>query len=106
MEDHSPAPPESALTPRHPHPNQPHIPLPPIDRLIAALEAMAALARPGEGAAPPARVVAIALNTGHLAADQAAAALEAMAPVYLQESAARSRFTTLRVYAGRKTREV
>ncbi len=59
--------------------NQPQIPLPPIDRLIAALEAMAALARPGEGAAPPARVVAIALNTGHLAADQAAAALEAMA---------------------------
>jgi len=59
--------------------NQPHIPLPPIDRLIAALEAMAALARPGEGVAPPARVVAIALNTGHLPADQAAAALEAMA---------------------------
>jgi len=59
--------------------NLPQIPLPPIDRLIAALEAMAALARPGEVAAPPARVVAIALNTGHLAADQAAAALEAMA---------------------------
>jgi uncharacterized NAD-dependent epimerase/dehydratase family protein len=59
--------------------NQPHIPLPPIDRLIAALEVMATLARPGEGVAPTARVVAIALNTGHLPADEAAAALEAMA---------------------------
>jgi uncharacterized NAD-dependent epimerase/dehydratase family protein len=59
--------------------NQPHIPLPPIPQLISVLEAMAALARPGEGGAPPARVVAIALNTGHLAADQAAAALKAMA---------------------------
>ena len=59
--------------------NQPHIPLPPIPQLISALEAMAALARPEEGGAPPARVVAIALNTAHLAADQAAAALEAKA---------------------------
>jgi uncharacterized NAD-dependent epimerase/dehydratase family protein len=59
--------------------NQLQIPLPPIERLIAALEALAALARPGAAAAPPARVVAIALNTGHLAAEQAQAALEAMA---------------------------
>jgi uncharacterized NAD-dependent epimerase/dehydratase family protein len=59
--------------------NQPQILLPPIDRLIAALEGMAALARPSAAAAPPARVVAIALNTGHLAAEQAKAALEAMA---------------------------
>jgi NADH dehydrogenase len=34
------------------------------------------------------------------------AALEAIAPVYLRESHARSRFTTLRLRAGRKTREV
>jgi len=33
------------------------------------------------------------------------AALEAIAPVYLRESNASSRFTTLRFYAGRKTRE-
>jgi len=59
--------------------NQPHIPLPPLPQLIATLEAMAALARPGEGVTPPARVVAIALNTGHLPADQAAAALDATA---------------------------
>jgi uncharacterized NAD-dependent epimerase/dehydratase family protein len=59
--------------------NQAHIPLPPLPQLIATLEAMAALARPGDAPAPPARVVAIALNTGHLADDEAAAALEAMA---------------------------
>jgi NADH dehydrogenase len=34
------------------------------------------------------------------------AALEAVAPVYLRESHARSRFTTLRLRAGRKTRDV
>jgi len=59
--------------------NQPHIPLPSIPQLIAALEAMAALARPDIDALPPVGVVAIALNTGHLPADQAVAALEAMA---------------------------
>mgnify|MGYP003336036075 FL=1 len=57
--------------------NQPHIPLPPLPQLISALEAMAALARPA--AAAPARVVAIALNTGHLSSEEAARAVAATA---------------------------
>jgi uncharacterized NAD-dependent epimerase/dehydratase family protein len=57
--------------------NQPQIPLPPLGELIVTVERMAALARPA-GAAP-ARVRAIALNTGHLDGPAAAAALEASA---------------------------
>lgn len=59
--------------------NQPHIPLPSLQQLIAALEAIAALARPASAPQPPARVVAIALNTAHLDAAAAAAALQATA---------------------------
>jgi uncharacterized NAD-dependent epimerase/dehydratase family protein len=57
--------------------NLPQVPLPPLPQLIATLEAMAALARPQEAmarSAPP-RVRAIALNTGHLSAAAAAAAI-------------------------------
>jgi uncharacterized NAD-dependent epimerase/dehydratase family protein len=54
---------------------QPHIPLPPLGQLITTLEAMAALARPFDAPLPPARVGAIALNTGHLDPEAAAAAL-------------------------------
>jgi uncharacterized NAD-dependent epimerase/dehydratase family protein len=53
--------------------NLPHIPLPPLGELVITLERMAALARPADG--EPARVKAIALNTGHLDAEAAAAAL-------------------------------
>jgi len=56
--------------------NQPHIPVPPLPQLIATLEAMAALARPFDAPSPPARVVAIALNTAHLDGAAAAAARE------------------------------
>jgi uncharacterized NAD-dependent epimerase/dehydratase family protein len=52
--------------------NLPSIPLPPLSKLIDAIEAMAALACPLE-VSRPARVVAIALNTAHL--DEAAASL-------------------------------
>jgi uncharacterized NAD-dependent epimerase/dehydratase family protein len=55
--------------------NQPHIPLPPLPQLIATLEAMAVLARPAAAGQPAPRVAAIALNTGHLDAVAAAAAL-------------------------------
>ena len=55
--------------------NLPHIPLPPLPELIATLEAMARLARPIDAPLPPARVVAVALNTGHLDSGAAAAAL-------------------------------
>ncbi len=56
--------------------NHPHIPLPPLAELIAALEAMAALARPHTAdCGDPPRVRAIALNTGHLDAAEAAAAI-------------------------------
>ena len=50
-------------------------PLPPLGQLIAAVEALAALARPG-GSGPPPRVAAIALNTGLL---DGPAAVEALA---------------------------
>jgi uncharacterized NAD-dependent epimerase/dehydratase family protein len=53
--------------------NQPQIPLPPLPQLIDVIEAMAALARPVGAAA--ARVRAIGLNTGHLDAGEAAAAV-------------------------------
>jgi uncharacterized NAD-dependent epimerase/dehydratase family protein len=53
--------------------NQPHIPLPPLPQLIEAIEAVAALGRPLGG--PAARVRAIALNTGHLEAGPAMAAV-------------------------------
>ncbi|MEI6031959.1 MAG: DUF1611 domain-containing protein [Synechococcaceae cyanobacterium ELA739] len=56
--------------------NHPQIPLPPLAELIATLEAMAALARPHAAASgDPPRVGAIALNTGHLGAAEAAAAI-------------------------------
>jgi uncharacterized NAD-dependent epimerase/dehydratase family protein len=54
----------------------PSITLPPLAELIATLEALAALGRPG--LTPPPRVAAIALNTAHLTADQAAAAMAAV----------------------------
>ncbi len=54
--------------------NQPHIPLPPLPQLITAVEAMAALARPGDAPQPPPRVVGIALNTANLEPSAAAAA--------------------------------
>ena len=54
----------------------PQIPVPPLPQLIATLEAMAALARPSDASRPAPRVLAIALNTGHL---EAAAAAEALA---------------------------
>jgi uncharacterized NAD-dependent epimerase/dehydratase family protein len=52
------------------------ISLPPLAQLIAAVEALAALARPADSLAPPPRVEAIALNTAHL---DHAAAMEALA---------------------------
>ncbi|WP_231605121.1 DUF1611 domain-containing protein [Synechococcus sp. CBW1006] len=54
----------------------PSIALPALAELIATLEAVAALGRPG--LTPPPRVAAIALNTAHLTADQAAAAMVAV----------------------------
>jgi len=59
--------------------NQEHVPLPPVPQLIATLEALAALGRPAGAAAPPPRVVAVALNTGHLPEEEARAAIAAMA---------------------------
>jgi uncharacterized NAD-dependent epimerase/dehydratase family protein len=53
----------------------PQIPLPPLGELVITLERMAALARPADG--EPARVAAIALNTGHLEDGAAAAAIAA-----------------------------
>ncbi|MEB3333742.1 MAG: DUF1611 domain-containing protein, partial [Cyanobacteriota bacterium] len=50
--------------------NVSHIPLPPLPEVIAAVEALAALGRP-QGAPPPPRVGAIALNTAHLDAEDA-----------------------------------
>ena len=63
--------------------NHPQIPLPPLEQLIATLEAVAALARPfaadpGARSEPP-RVRAIALNTGDLGAAEAADAIAATA---------------------------
>jgi uncharacterized NAD-dependent epimerase/dehydratase family protein len=55
------------------------IPLPPLGQLVAALEAVAALARPLDPSLPPPRVEAIALNTSHLDGPGAAAALAATA---------------------------
>jgi uncharacterized NAD-dependent epimerase/dehydratase family protein len=55
------------------------IPLPPLGQLIAALEALAALARPLDPSLPLPRVEAIALNTAHLDGPAAAAALAATA---------------------------
>jgi uncharacterized NAD-dependent epimerase/dehydratase family protein len=57
--------------------NQPHIPLPPLMELIGAIEQMAALGRPAGG--EPARVRAVALNTGHLDATAAATEIAATA---------------------------
>jgi uncharacterized NAD-dependent epimerase/dehydratase family protein len=55
--------------------NLPHIPIPPLAEVIAAVEALAALGRPQD--APPApRVGAIALNTAHLDAVGAQRAIE------------------------------
>jgi len=54
----------------------PTVPVPPLPQLIATLEAMAALARPLDAPLPPPRVLAVALNTGHLSPDEARAALE------------------------------
>jgi uncharacterized NAD-dependent epimerase/dehydratase family protein len=59
--------------------NQPHVPLPPLPQLIATVEAVAALGRSGDAGGPPPRVAAIALNTGHLAAAEATAAIAATA---------------------------
>ena len=53
-------------------------PLPPLAQLIAAVETLAALARPA-GSGPPPRVAAIALNTALLDGQAAAAALTATA---------------------------
>lgn len=53
-------------------------PVPPLGQLIAAVEALAALARPAGSGAPP-QVVAIALNTAQLDAAAAAEALAATA---------------------------
>lgn len=53
-------------------------PLPPLGQLIAAVEALAALGRPG-GSEPPPRVAAIALNTALLDGPAAAEALAATA---------------------------
>lgn len=50
----------------------------PLPQVIAAVEALAALGRPA-GSAPPPKVAAIALNTAHLDAASAAAALAATA---------------------------
>jgi uncharacterized NAD-dependent epimerase/dehydratase family protein len=52
----------------------PQLPIPPLDELIAAVEALAALGRP-DGLRP--RVRAVALNTAHLDAGAAAAAVAA-----------------------------
>jgi uncharacterized NAD-dependent epimerase/dehydratase family protein len=63
----------------------PHVPIPPLRELIAAVEALAALGRPaasgsdaplarGPGAHPP-TVAAIALNTAHLGEEEARAAV-------------------------------
>jgi len=54
----------------------PAVPVPPLPQLIATLEAMAALARPLDAPLPPPRVLAVALNTGHLSPDEARAALD------------------------------
>jgi uncharacterized NAD-dependent epimerase/dehydratase family protein len=53
----------------------PELPLPPLSQLIAAVEAVAALARPTTATAPAPRVRAIALNTALLDQSEAAAAL-------------------------------
>jgi uncharacterized NAD-dependent epimerase/dehydratase family protein len=50
----------------------PHLPIPPLEELIAAVEALAALGRP-DGLRP--RVRAVALNTAHLDAGRALAAV-------------------------------
>jgi uncharacterized NAD-dependent epimerase/dehydratase family protein len=55
------------------------IPLPPLAQVIAAVEALAALGRPGASPLPPPRVEAIVLNTAHLDGSVAAAALAATA---------------------------
>jgi uncharacterized NAD-dependent epimerase/dehydratase family protein len=55
------------------------IPLPPLGQVIAALEALAALARPADSPLPPPRVEAIVLNTAHLDGPEAAVALAATA---------------------------
>jgi uncharacterized NAD-dependent epimerase/dehydratase family protein len=53
----------------------PELPIPPLPALIAAVEALAALGRP-DGQRP--RVQAVALNTGHLDGEAAAAAIRAV----------------------------
>jgi uncharacterized NAD-dependent epimerase/dehydratase family protein len=58
--------------------NQPRIALPPLGELIALVEDLAALARPVD-VGPSPRVVAIALNTSGLSAEEALAAMVAMA---------------------------
>ncbi|MEB3352333.1 MAG: DUF1611 domain-containing protein [Cyanobacteriota bacterium] len=55
--------------------NQPHVAVPPLAELIAAVEAMAALGRPAEPVLPAPKVRAIALNTGGLETAAAATAL-------------------------------
>ena len=59
--------------------NQPHVSLPPLQELISALEAVAALGRSAEVDGPAPRVAAVALNTGHLSGEDAEAATAAMA---------------------------
>jgi uncharacterized NAD-dependent epimerase/dehydratase family protein len=56
--------------------NAPHIPIPPLGELIAAVEALAALGRPVPPGTPPPAVAAIALNTAHLGEEDAHRALE------------------------------
>ena len=59
--------------------HQPGVPLPALPQLISTLEAMACLGRPAAAVGAPPRVAAIALNTGHLGASEAAAAIAATA---------------------------
>ena len=57
--------------------NATHVPLPPLQELIAVVEGLAALARPDRTTAGP-RVGAIALNTAHLPEEEEARAIEAV----------------------------
>jgi uncharacterized NAD-dependent epimerase/dehydratase family protein len=59
--------------------HHPAIPLPPLGELIASVEALAALGRPAGGADRSPRVAAVALNTAHLEAAAAAAAIASTA---------------------------
>jgi uncharacterized NAD-dependent epimerase/dehydratase family protein len=58
--------------------NQPHVPIPPLEELITAVEAIAAMGRPADAPQPPPRVRAVALNTAGLMVEEAAAAVAAI----------------------------